>query len=86
MRRIAIFAAIAVVAVAVWAFAFTATVRYRLVLTAEVDGHPRIGSSVIEVVYIKNVDPISSAEYSANVRGGRLLSIWEEPAARCLLS
>lgn len=51
------------------AFFFTATLRYRLVLTAEVDGQPKLGSSVIQVTYVKNNDPISSAEFSAQVRG-----------------
>jgi hypothetical protein len=48
---------------------FSATVRYRLVIEVVQDGVPKSGSSVREVTYSKNNDPISSAEFSINVRG-----------------
>src|SRR6476660_7258801 len=69
MKRFGIFFAIAFAGVAVYFAVFSATVRYRLTLEAEVDGKLKTGSSVIEVTYNKNNDPISTAEFSIDIRG-----------------
>lgn len=62
-------AAFVIIGFAVYTYVFSTTVRYRLTLEAEVDGKPKTGSSVIEVTYSKNNDPISSGEFSIGVRG-----------------
>jgi hypothetical protein len=69
VKRLGIFLAIAFAGIAVYVAAFSATVRYRLTLEAEVDGKLKTGSSVIEVNYSKNNDPISNAEFSIDIRG-----------------
>jgi hypothetical protein len=69
MKRLGIFLAIAFAGLAVYFAVFSATVRYRLTLEAEVDGELKTGSGVTEVAYSKNNDPISSAEFSIDIRG-----------------
>lgn len=69
MRRVGFFLAVLLAVFAVYTSVFSATVRYRLTLETEVDGEPKTGSGVIEVSYSKNNDPISSAEFSIDVRG-----------------
>jgi hypothetical protein len=69
MKKIALLIVMAVAAYAAYDAIFSATIRYRLTLTAEVDGQPRSGSGVIEVTYSKNNDPISRADFSIDVRG-----------------
>jgi hypothetical protein len=73
MKRIALVIVIAVAAYAGYASIFSATVRYRLTLQAEVDGKPRSGSGVIEVIYRKNIDPISQADFSIDVHGDAIV-------------
>jgi hypothetical protein len=69
VKRLGIFLAIAFAGIAVYVAIFSATVRYRLILEAEVDGKLKTGSGVIQVTYSKNNDPISHAEFSIDIRG-----------------
>ena len=54
----------------IWASMPKATIRYRLTLTASVDGVPVTGSGVIEVRYVKPPDwSLDSPNVEAHVRG-----------------
>jgi hypothetical protein len=71
MKRLFGFAlASVIVIVACTALFPSATLRYRLTLTAEVDGKPAIGSGVVEVTYRKNLRLLgASADIVSEVRG-----------------
>jgi len=69
MKKIGLLVALVVAAYAIYADVFSTTVRYRLTLEAEIDGEPKFGSGVVQVTYSKNNDPISSAQFSIDVRG-----------------
>jgi len=71
MKQLTIFAALTIAAVVIFQLAYpSATVRYRLTLTADVDGKPTTGSGVIEVTYRKNPQLLgASAEIVYQVRG-----------------
>src|SRR4051794_40755694 len=69
MRSLRFFAVVFIVGFAAYTYVFSTTVRYRLTLEADVDGERKSGSSVVEVIYSKNNDPISQAEFTIDVRG-----------------
>lgn len=69
MRRLIVFAVILIFGFAGYTYVFSTTVRYRLTLEADVDGERKVGSSVVEVTYSKNNDPISQAEFTIDFHG-----------------
>jgi hypothetical protein len=69
MKRVGFFVAAMVGCCAIYTAVFSATVRYKLMIEVALDGVPKSGAGVIEVTYSKNNDPISSAEFSVDVRG-----------------
>jgi hypothetical protein len=88
MKRVGFFLAAMVGCYAIYTAVFSGTVRYKLMIEVALDGVPKSGSGVIEVTYSKNNDPISSAEFSVDVRGeavivdlgsrGRLFALLKE--------
>jgi hypothetical protein len=76
MKRVGLFLATVVGCYAIYIAVISATVRYRLTLEVKLDGGvPKSGSGVIEVTYSKNNDPISSAEFSVDVRGEAVVAV-----------
>lgn len=69
MKSLRFLVVVFIVGFAAYTYVFSTTVRYRLTLEAEVDGARKSGSSVVEVTYSKNNDPISRAEFTIDFRG-----------------
>jgi hypothetical protein len=69
MKRVGYLLAAMVGSYIIYTAAFSATVRYKLMIEVALDGVPKSGSGVIEVTYSKNNDPISTAQFSVDVRG-----------------
>jgi hypothetical protein len=69
MKSLRFFAVVFIVGFAAYTYVFSTTVRYRLTLEADVGGERKHGSSVVEVTYSKNNDPISRAEFTIDFRG-----------------
>jgi hypothetical protein len=71
MKQLKILAVLIIAAVVIFQLAYpSATIRYRLVLEAEVDGKPATGSGVIEVTY-RAIPRIlgASSQFTIEVRG-----------------
>lgn len=71
MKKIVIVLSVLAVLVAVYQIAYpSVTIRYRLTLEAELNGQPRTGSGVIQVVYRTNVQFLgASAQIGIEVQG-----------------